>query len=61
MMLWSLLVTAQGAAIDVWPGYFKTIDPREDDRSVSNFAATWLLLLLFLGHPWCVVKCFSGK
>lgn len=56
MMLWSLLAT-----VDVWTAYFNNIDPRGGERTVSNFAATWLLLLLFLGHPWCVVKCCRGK
>lgn len=41
MMLWSLLATAQGAAVDVWPAYFNNIDPRGGDRAVSDFAAAW--------------------
>lgn len=49
------------AAVDVWPAYLNSIDPRGGDRAVSDFAAIWILMLLFLGHPWCVVKCCRGK
>lgn len=48
MTLWSLLATGQVAAIAVWLVYFKNIDAREGDTTVSNLAVIWLLLA-FLG------------